>query len=148
MKENVLCMSPGRDLDIEVALNVMDFIWLKHLLQFSAELAVKWLGTPADIEGSGGVYIALTKESEMVSLKLRENFDEAVPHYSTEMGAAQQVVVHMESLGYTYISEKKIEQDRDLYYVTFVKNGIDFGTTVGHHSEAEAIVKTALVTLL
>ncbi|MDF2633948.1 MAG: hypothetical protein K0R78_822 [Pelosinus sp.] len=148
MKKEVLCMSPGRDLDIEVALNVMGFIWLKHLLQFSAELAVKWLGTTADIEESGGVYTALTKESEMVSLKLRENFDEAVPSYSTEIEAAQQVVVHMESLGYAYISEKKIEQGRELYYVNFVKDGIDFATIVGHSAEAEAIVKAALVTLL
>lgn len=148
MKEKILSMNPGRDLDIEVALKVMGFIWLKHLLQFSAELAVKWLGTLTDIEQSGGVYIALTKESEMVSLKLRENFDEAVPNYSTEIGAAQQVVAHMESLGYSYISEKKIEEDKDVYFVNFTKDGIAAAAIVGYHSEAEAIVKTAVMALL
>lgn len=148
MKEKILSMNPGRDLDIEVALKVMGFIWLKHLLQFSAELAVKWLGTLNDIEQSGGVYIALAKESEMVSLKLRENFDEAVPNYSTEIGAAQQVVVHMKSLGYTYISEKKIEQDKDVYYVNFARDGIEDAAIVGYYSEAEAIVKAAVMALL
>lgn len=148
MKEKILSMNPGRDLDIEVALKVMDFIWLKHLLQFSAELAVKWLGTSTDIEQSGGVYIALTKESEMVSLKLRENFDETVPKYSTEIGAAQQVVAHMESLGYSYISEKKIEEDKDVYYVNFANDGIAAAAIIGYHSEAEAIVKAAVMALL
>jgi hypothetical protein len=149
MKKKILCMIPGRDLDVEVALKVMGFIWLKHLLQFSAELAVKWLGTPADIEQSGGVYTALTKESEMVSLKLRENFDEAVPNYSTQIDAAQQVLTFMETQGYAYSYERTTEQGKDLYYGIFVKagNGSD-AIAVGYQSEAEAIVKAAVMALL
>ncbi|OAM96451.1 hypothetical protein SAMN04515679_4648 [Pelosinus fermentans] len=147
MKDNGIGMKPGRDLDIEVAVKVMGFIWLKHLLQFSAELAVKWLGTTADVEQSGGVYVPLVKESEMVSLKLRENFDEAVPNYSTEIDAAQQVVEHMKGLGYTYISEKKLEQEQNRYYGSFVKDGRDIAASIGHSSEAEAIVKAALAAL-
>ncbi len=147
MKDNGIGMNPGRDLDIEVAVKVMGFIWLKHLLQFSAELAVKWLGTTSDVEQSGGVYIPLVKESEMVSLKLRENFDEAVPNYSTEIDAAQQVVEHMKSLGYTYLSETKLEQERSQYYGRFVKDGSDAAAPIGQSSEAEAIVKAALAAL-
>jgi hypothetical protein len=148
MKKKILSMSPGRDLDIEVALQVMGFIWLKHLLQFSAELAVKWLGTPADIQQSGGVYTALTKESEMVSLKLRENFDEAVPHYSTQMSAAGQVLAFMETQGYTYSFEMKAEQDKALYYGVFDKSGTTSRVVaVACHSEAEAIVKAAVMAI-
>jgi hypothetical protein len=149
LKEKILGMKPGRALDIEVALHIMGFIWLKHLLQFSAELAVKWLGTPADIEQSGGVYIALTKESELISLKQRENFDEAVPNFSTEIGAAKQVSERMRTLGYTYNSENKVEQDGVLYYGCFVKEGSESEAIAqGFLTEAEAIVKAALVAVL
>jgi len=149
MKEKILCMNPGRALDIEVALNVMGFIWLKHLLQFSAELAVKWLGTPSDIEQSGGVYTALTKDSELISLKQRENFDEAVPEFSTEIGAAKKVQEYMETLGYNYISENKVEQEGKLYYGRFAKEGSESEVIVqGFLTEAEAIVKAALVVVL
>ncbi|SFL60526.1 hypothetical protein [Pelosinus propionicus] len=148
MKENGIDMNPGRDLDIEVAVKVMGFIWLKHLLQFSAELAVKWLGTADEVEQSGGVYVPVVKESDMVSLKLRENFDENVPNYSTEMGAAQQIVEHMKNLGYTYNSEEKLEQEQKQYYGNFVKKGRDAAAPIGHSSEAEAIVKAALAALV
>jgi len=149
MNEKFLQMKPGRDLDIAVALEVMGFIWLKHLLQFSAELAVKWLGTPADIEQSGGVYTALTKESEMVSLKLRENFDEAVPAFSTEMGSAQKVIEHMNSIGYIYNLEKEIVEGESVYYASFKKDGIQSETAPpGFATELEAIAKAALVAVL
>jgi hypothetical protein len=149
LKAKIVGMKPGRALDIEVALHVMGFIWLKHLLQFSAELAVKWLGTPEDIEQSGGVYTALTKESELISLKQRENFDEAVPKFSTEIGAAEQVLERMKSLGYTYISKNKIEQEGVLFYGRFDKEGIDSEViTQGFVTEAEVIVKAALATVL
>lgn len=147
MRENIFNREPGRDLDIEVATRVMGFIWLKHLLQFSAELAVKWLGTAADIEQSGGVYVRLEKESEMISLKLRENFAEAVPCYSTELKAARQVVERMESLGYIYIFEEKVEQEQRIYFGSFIKDNIGFEARAGCRSEAEAIVKAALTAL-
>ena len=149
LKEKIVGMKPGRALDIEVALRVMGFIWLKHLLQFSAELAVKWLGTPADIEQSGGVYIALTKESELISLKERENFDEAVPKFSTEVEDAKQVAEHMKTLGYTYIFENRIEPEGLLYYGCFVKAGCaPEAMTQGFLTEPEAIVKAALAAVL
>lgn len=146
MNEKFLQMKSGRDLDIAVALEVMGFIWLKHLLQFSAELAVKWLGTPTDIEQSGGVYTALTKESEMMSLKLRENFDEAVPAFSTEMESAQKVIEHMNSIGYVYNLESKIVDGQNVYYASFEKDGIQSEVaSVGFATELEAIAKAALV---
>lgn len=148
MKENGTDMNPGRDLDIEVAVKVMGFIWLKHLLQFSAELAVKWLGTADEVEQSGGVYIPVVKESDMVSLKLRENFDENVPNYSMEISAARQIVEHMKSLGYTYISEEKLEQQQTRYYGNFVKGSSDTAFLNGYSSEAEAIVKAALAAIV
>lgn len=149
MKEKILCMKPGRALDIEVALHVMGFIWLKHLLQFSAELAVKWLGTPADIEQSGGVYIALTKESELISLKQRENFDETVPAFSTDIKAAVQVAEHMKNLGYSYVLEKKEEATGILYYGHFVKDDSHTKEMLhGFSTEAEAIAKAALEAVL
>lgn len=149
MNEKFLQMKPGRDLDIAVALEVMGFIWLKHLLQFSAELAVKWLGIPADIEQSGGVYTALTKESEMVSLKLRENFDEAVPAFSTEMGSAQKVIEHMNAIGYVYNLESRIVDGQNVYYASFKKDGILSELAPGGFTtELEAIAKAALVAVL
>ena len=100
MKEDkIVGMNPGRDLDIKVALEVMDYIWLKHLLQFSAELAVKWLGTAADIEATSGMYVRVP-ESQFVELKERENFAEAVLPFSTDMAAAEEVFQHMKKLGY------------------------------------------------
>ena len=47
-------LKAGRDLDIAVALEVMDYIWITHWLRFSAELAAKWIGTVKEVEESGG----------------------------------------------------------------------------------------------
>ena len=147
-KEQILVMKPGRDLDIAVALEIMGFIWLKHLLQFSAELAVKWLGTPADIEQSGGVYTTL-KDGDLVSLKQREDFAEAVPAFSMNIVTAKQVVERMESLGYTYSLEQKIEQGSPIYDASFQKIDLPFyDRTTGCSTEAEAIVKAALLAVL
>lgn len=147
-KEQIVVMKPGRDLDIVIALEVMGYIWLKHLLQFSAELAVKWLGTPADIEQSGGVYTVL-KDGDAVSLKLRENFAEAVPTFSTSIAVANQVINHMNTVGYSYTLEKKVEQNVPLYYASFQKADLPCGGKLtGFSTEAEAIVKAALLTVL
>ena len=60
-KEEIFNMKPGRDLDIKVALEVMGYIWLKHLLQFSAELAVKWLGHLLTLKNRVGcIFLSLT----------------------------------------------------------------------------------------
>lgn len=145
-KDEIVKMQPGRELDIQVALTVMDYIWLKHLLQFSAELAVKWLGTKADIEKSGGVYVVVP-ESQFVSLKERENYAEAVLPFSTTIEAAEQVVSQMEKLGYQYTLQTKEEDEKTQYHASF-HNAEGLAGTVGCTSLSAAIVKAALFAVL
>lgn len=145
-KEDVLQMKPGRDLDIKVALEIMGYVWLKHLLQFSAELAVKWLGTPADIEAASGMYTLVT-DSQFLALKEREDFAEAVLHFSTDMEASQQVIQRMEQLGYQYHLDTEIEQGSTTYYVCFRQSEILADErSMGFTSLPEAITKVALTT--
>ncbi|WP_378957126.1 hypothetical protein [Pelosinus sp. sgz500959] len=142
--DEIIKMKPGRDLDIKVALEVMDYIWLKHLLQFSAELAVKWLGTPADIEKSSGMYVRVP-ESQFLGLKEREDFAEAVLPFSTDMVAAEQVLKHMGNMGYECKLETKIEEGNTLYYAYIQKAGMPIDeNVVGFTTAPEAIVKAAL----
>ena len=141
-------MKPGRELDSRVALEVMGYIWLKHLLQFSAELAVKWLGTPADLKESCGMYIVVPG-SQLKTLKERENHAEAVLNFSTEKGPASQVIDHMKELGYEYHLETKTEQGADVYYAYFNKHCNHFkDDLVGALTIPEAIVKAALSAVL
>lgn len=148
MKQNeILNMKPGRDLDIKVALEVMGYIWLKHLLQFSAELAVKWLGTPADLKESCGMYVVVP-DSQFVALKERENYAEAVLNFSTEMGPAEEVIRRMEESGYEYHLETKTEQGADVYYACFSKPGCNSeGNVKGTATIPEAIAKAALAAI-
>lgn len=147
-KEEILTSKPGRDLDIKVAVTVMDYIWMKHLFQFSAELAVKWLGTRTDLEQAGGVYVVVP-DSQFVGLKERENFAEAVLNFSTEIGAAEQVVRRMEKLGYEYSLETKVEKGANIYYACFHKPGSQLDQRgVGFATVPEAIVKAALTSYL
>ena len=146
--DEILNLQPGRDLDIKVALTVMDYMWLKHLLQFSAELAVKWLGTTADIEQSGGVYV-LVPDSQFVGLKERENFAEAVPCFSTEIEAAEQVIKHMQELGYEYSLETKTVDNDKEHYVSFHKiENVPVGEARGFVTVSEGISKVALQVIL
>ena len=149
MNENeILNMKPGRDLDKKVALEVMGYIWLKHLLQFSAELAVKWLGTPKDLAECCGMYVVVT-DSQFVALKERENYAEAVLNFSTEMGPASQVIDRMKELGYEYHLETKIEQDANVHHVCFDKPDSLFKEQlIGFNALPEAIVKAALTAML
>ncbi|MBC8014114.1 MAG: hypothetical protein H7X79_00020 [Sporomusaceae bacterium] len=143
-----LNMKPGRDLDIKVALEVMGYIWLKHLLQFSAELAVKWLGTPVDLKESCGMYVVVPN-SQFVALKERENHAEAVLNFSTEMGPAEEVIRRMEEFGYEYHLETKTEQGANLYYACFKKTGSTSKVMLaGAPTIPEAIVKGALSAML
>lgn len=103
-KEEILAMKPGRDLDSKVALEVMGYIWLTHLIHFSEEMTVKWLGTTEDIEQAKGAFVAV-KPDKVYALKLRDRFDEAVPHYSTDPTAAQQVKDKLGSQGFQVESE-------------------------------------------
>ena len=145
MKQNeLLNVKPGRDLDIRVALEVMGYVWLKHLLQFSAELAVKWLGTPADAAQSCGMYV-LVPESQFAALKERENHDESVLSFSTDMVPASKVIDRMQEMGYEYHLETKIQKDADVYYVFFERLGSQSEEEVmGCEALPEAIVKAAL----
>lgn len=143
--EEICKVKPGRDLDIRVALEVMGYIWLKHLLQFSAELAVKWLGTPADLKESCGMYVVVP-DSQFVALKERENFAEAVLSFSTEIGPAEEVVRHMGECGYGYHLETKTEQGANVYYACFSKPGSTSKTmSAGAATIPEAIAKAALL---
>ncbi len=132
---------PGRDLDIQVALKVMGYIWLKHLLQFSAELAVKWLGTADDIEASGGVYVAV-KPEQFWALKERENHAEAVPGFSTDQAAAEQVVAEMEKRGCRY-DVVTVDNAAAPCRVTFSRNDGETATASGA-VVPEAVAKAAL----
>lgn len=149
MNQNAfLNMKPGRDLDIKVALEVMGYIWLKHLLQFSAELAVKWLGTPVDLKESCGMYIVV-EGSQFVALKERENHAEAVLNFSTEMESASQVINRMKELGYEYYLQTKTEQGADVHYASFQQPGIlSEEEPIGYADLPEAIVKAALTAIL
>ena len=147
-QDTFLNIKPGRDLDIKVALEVMGYIWLKHLLQFSAELAVKWLGTSTDLKESCGMYIVVP-DSQLLALKERETYDEAVLNFSTEMRPASQVIDRMKELGYEYHLETKTEQDADVYYVDFHKPGsVSEERLIGFMALPEAIVKAALIAIL
>ena len=147
-QDEMLKMPPGRDLDSKVAVEVMGYLWLKHLLQFSAELAVKWLGTVTELKESCGMYVPVP-ENQFVALKERENHAESVLNFSTDMEAANQVIVHMKNLGYDYHLETKHEQGAEGYYVCFQKPGNLLGSAViGFVALPEAIVKGALVAIV
>lgn len=140
-QERQVMQRSGRDLDIQVALQVMGYIWLKHLLQFSAELAVKWLGTTADIEASGGVYVVV-KPEQFWALKERENHAEAVPHFSTDRAAAGQVVAEMKKRGCRY-EVVTLDDGAVPYRVTFSRDDGTAGTATGS-TIPEAVAKAAL----
>jgi len=139
----ILSMKSGRDLDLKVALEIMDYLWITHWLRFSAEMAVKWIGTQQELDEAGGVLTAV-KPSDFQELKLRANFDEIVPNFSTDLSAAQQVVDKMAELGYKYVTKTHMEDNRTIYYAAFQKGNID-APCVSAATAAEAIVKAALV---
>lgn len=99
-KEEITAMKPGRDLDIKVAITIMGYIWLTHLIHFSEEMTVKWLGTQADIIASKGAFVAV-KSEKVYDLKLRDKYEEAVPRYSTDVIAAQQIVDKLAIMGHS-----------------------------------------------
>lgn len=146
-KEEIINLKPGRDLDIKVALTIMDYIWLKHLLQFSAELAVKWLGTPEDLKNSSGMYVPVP-DSQFIELKERESFSEAVLPFSSEIGSAQLVIHKMQELGYTYNLKEKSEEGNSRYYAYFTKGEGHYSEEImGFKGMPEAIIKGALLAI-
>ena len=89
-KEEILTQKSGRELDIAVAINVMNYAWVTHMLQFSAEMEVKWIASEQEIAEAGGVVVKV-KEERLHALKLREAYEESVPRYSSEQQAAAEV---------------------------------------------------------
>ncbi|WP_346356105.1 hypothetical protein [Azotosporobacter soli] len=89
-QEEILALKPGRELDIAVAIALMDYVWATHMLQFSAEMEVKWLASPEELAEAGGVVIKV-KEERLHTLKLREQYEESVAFYSKDPVAADAV---------------------------------------------------------
>lgn len=134
-------MKPGRDLDCKIAVDVMGYRWITHMLKFSAELQVKWLGSPQELAESGGVYIPVTKAEDFQALKLREGFADSVPLYSTDVAAAQLVVTRMQELGYQCEQQVLADEVRVSFY------GPAGGAEVAAGSAPEAIVMAALLSV-
>lgn len=141
----IIALKPGRDLDLEAALKIMDYMWITHLLRFSAEMAVKWIGTQKELDEAGGVFIPV-KPTDFQELKYRENFDENVPAYSTTLTHAQSIIEKMAALGFTHHSEEVTADSQTTYTVSF-KSSAKPVTKISAASQAEAIVKAALLAI-
>lgn len=141
----IISLKPGRDLDLEVALKIMDYMWITHLLRFSAEMAVKWIGTQKDLDEAGGVFIPV-KPVDFQELKYRENFDENVPAYSTSLTHAQAIIEKMTALGYTHHCEEETADGQTTYTVSFENSAKPVKKIAAAH-QAEAIVKAALLAI-
>lgn len=141
----IISLKPGRDLDLEAALRIMDYMWITHLLRFSAEMAVKWIGTQKDLDEAGGVFIPV-KPADFQELKYRENFDENVPAYSTSSTHAQAIIEKMTTLGYTYYCEEGTADGQTTYTVSFEISAKPV-KKIAAAQQAEAIVKAALLAI-
>ena len=98
-EHEILALKAGRDLDIAVALGVMEYVWVTHMLQFSAEMEVKGRASVQEIEEAGGVVIRVSPE-RLHALKLRDGYEESVPHYSRDDKAAEQLWPRLEEIGW------------------------------------------------
>ncbi|MEG6584617.1 hypothetical protein [Dendrosporobacter sp. 1207_IL3150] len=138
-------LRPGRDLDLKVALEIMDYIWVTHWLRFSAEMAVKWIGTQQEIDEAGGVFTTV-KPADFQELKHRENFDEAVPKYTTDITQSMKVIAKMTDIGFEYTLTEEILNDQIRYCAEFTKTGSQARFCA--ETKAEAITKAALLAIL
>lgn len=146
MSNHEICaMQPGRDLDAKLALDLMGYRWITHWLQFSAELAVKWLGSEQELDESGGVF-RVVKPEEFQALKHRENFAESVPPYSTDMAQAQKITDKMAALGFQYSSETRTDNGNAVFVAVFAKPG-GTAVTAAAATQPEAIAKAALLAI-
>nr|WP_092071901.1 hypothetical protein [Dendrosporobacter quercicolus]NSL49448.1 hypothetical protein [Dendrosporobacter quercicolus DSM 1736]SDM31055.1 hypothetical protein SAMN04488502_103225 [Dendrosporobacter quercicolus] len=139
----ILSMQPGRDLDVKLALDVMGYLWITHWLQFSAELAVKWLGTQQELAEAGGVFKAV-KPEDFQALKYRENFAESVPAYSTAADESAKITAKMAELGFQYSTETTVASGNTVYIVGFSKSG-KTAATARAATLPEAVAKAALL---
>lgn len=97
-KEHALSLTTGRALDEAAALASGGYLWATHALQFSAEMAVKWLISRTALQSFRGMYRQVRPE-EWQELKHRENYAEEVPRFSTEPAAAQQLAELLQAQG-------------------------------------------------
>lgn len=144
IKQDVLTMKPGRDLDIKVATKIMGYIWLTFRLRFSAEMVVKWLDTPEQLVMMNKVYTP-AEQSGFDDLKLRENYAEAVPCYSTDPAAARQVAEKLAADGYPYSLTEEEKEGKAYFMASFSRGEQQWEATAA--SAAEAIVKAALLSV-
>lgn len=145
-KQDVLAMKPGRDLDINVATEIMGYIWLTFRLRFSAEMVVKWLDTPEQLELMKKVYTT-AEQSGYDDLKLRENYEEAVPCYSTDPAAAHQVAEKLSAAGCQHSLTEEKEKDQSSSFTACFSQGEQHWNATAP-SAAEAIVKAALLSVV
>nr|WP_320146406.1 hypothetical protein [uncultured Anaeromusa sp.] len=80
----------GRELDAAAAVASGAYCWVTHTLQFSEEMAVKWLMAKESLAAFKGMYRTM-REEEWDGLKHRQDYAEEVPCFSTNEMAAEKL---------------------------------------------------------
>ena len=88
----------GRELDVAAAVASGAYCWVTHTLQFSAEMAVKWLVAKETLLTFKGMYRPM-REEEWEELKHRQDYAEDVPPFSTDEEAAEKLLRFLEEQG-------------------------------------------------
>ena len=88
----------GRELDEAAAVASGAYCWVTHTLQFSAEMAVKWLMAKETLAAFKGMYRPM-REEEWDDLKHRQDYAEEVPCFSTDEAAAEKLYALLQQQG-------------------------------------------------
>ena len=88
----------GRELDAAAAVASGAYCWVTHTLQFSAEMAVKWLMAEETLNAFRGMYRPM-REEEWEELKHRQDYAEEVPCFSTDEAAAEKLHTLLQQQG-------------------------------------------------
>jgi hypothetical protein len=88
----------GRELDAAAAVASGAYCWVTHTLQFSAEMAVKWLMAEEKLTAFKGMYRPM-REEEWEELKHRQDYAEEVPCFSTDEAAAENLHTLLQQQG-------------------------------------------------
>ena len=88
----------GRELDEAAAVASGAYCWVTHTLQFSAEMAVKWLMAKETLAAFKGMYRPM-REEEWDDLKHRQDYAEEVPCFSTDEAAAEKLHTLLQQQG-------------------------------------------------
>ena len=88
----------GRELDAAAAVASGAYCWVTHTLQFSAEMAVKWLMAEETLNAFRGMYRPM-REEEWEELKHRQDYAEDVPCFSTDEAAAEKLYALLQQQG-------------------------------------------------